>query len=1089
MKIIKQISLVSVLLAGVCFAPAFENLSGTITSSMASETLEAHFANGLCREDLDIFSVFAEEFGRSDCSSETPCESDYDGDGDVDAGELILFATNDNQIRINSVEEDEILVGIREITAGFIGFKSVEKVEFFMNGELLETVTSEPYSAFLNTGAFAPLGHQLEAVAYLTCGQTVSDVKSVFVAVKPPEVVTDEVPFPAISKAGLQWYDIVSIHAFPGGISGQQYVATLDTAWLDVVEIADNTPFWFQYYKSFRDSSGTYIPDKLSHHIVEDPLINDCGGLHGWDWQDWYDYTRFVSFDENGNYYIPSPGTGSLGAQAALPLASNSQPGPETKSVDIRIGGYLEAEVRKPTENQTVPRGDTLRIEAYLKEVNGNIVRYITVQNMKVYHDGKVIVDHVRGTYNLETDDLPVGPNTLRFVLCDVIRCAPNVEVTIMVEPPPQPKPPVTSLSPSGASNFHNSIQVTVSATNDPTEIQYRINGGIWERYNVPITLTYTATIDATAMNKDGWGNTVTGIYTKYQEPIPKSVTTIYPSGRTFRGGIQVTISATNNPTAIEYSLNGGSWQTYSAPLEITETTTVQARATNAGGTGVVVGQTYTKDTSKPPYYGQYFEGLYFDIRSCIAARYKIGGDVDSWHFENHFRAKIGDLVPGYGMALGPNYWNPETTATTYKFKMWLNKKVTLRGETPSTYEAAYWRAVHAGEVTKDGFAIVPTTRTKDENPGEEDFQWIFVLPAGTDVAVSDCWPGASGCKDKVKEGGTVYLYDPPLSVALSDEARNLLNAQQTIAELKEKLAESTSGKLDPFDREDARDALEVLLNHQISQQLIEDALLMVEGGTSLKDINVSQKQIQIIGEYIDEQTQKDATAYQKKIQQALRQLEREAEIERLKQLIKSIEEAAYNYEMQSLTEETDPDIWTRPVQPLEDCSNPSSNCYVWQAGDPLDQLPDDYGQRKQQAVPIYDGPYYRSVSDEEWAAFEEKAISYERQFKATFSLKLGPWDIYYEYKDGLLFNRRGVFVDLVTGEHNFNLRPGFTPPDAGGVNKAIVKHLGVPIGVWATDEKKEIWIELDLGDLFGISADLENEKIYYYDGQPFPRY
>jgi len=188
------------------------------------------------------------------------------------------------------------------------------------------------------------------------------------------------------------------------------------------------------------------------------------------------------------------------------------------------------------------------------------------------------------------------------------------------------------------------------------------------------------------------------------------------------------------------------------------------------------------------------------------------------------------------------------------------------------------------------------------------------------------------------------------------------------------------------------------------------------------------------------------------------------------------------------LTVETDPDIWTKPVQPLEDCSTAASDCYVWQAGDPLDQLPDDYGKRKEQAVPIYDGPYYRSVSDEEWAAFEDKAVSYEKQFKATFSLKIGPWDVYYEYKDGMLFNRRGVFVDLVTGEHNFNLRPGFAPPNPDGVNKAIVKGLDVPVGIWATDYKKDIWIKLKLGDLFGISANLENEKIDYYAGQPFPR-
>ena len=63
-------------------------------------------------------------------------------------------------------------------------------------------------------------------------------------------------------------------------------------------------------------------------------------------------------------------------------------------------------------------------------------------------------------------------------------------------------------------------------------------------------------------------------------------------------------------------------------------------------------------------------------------------------------------------------------------------------------------------------------------------------------------------------------MYDPPLSIALSEDARKLLEAQQKIDELKEKLADSTSGKLDPFDREDARGALEVLFNHQISEQL-----------------------------------------------------------------------------------------------------------------------------------------------------------------------------------------------------------------------------------------------------------------------------
>jgi pimeloyl-ACP methyl ester carboxylesterase len=79
-------------------------------------------------------------------------------------------------------------------------------------------------------------------------------------------------------------------------------------------------------------------------------------------------------------------------------------------------------------------------------------------------------------------------------------------------------------------------------------------------------------------------------------EPVPP-VASINPGADAeFNGSQAVTISATNLPDTIQYSTNGGStWSTYSGPITITETTTIQAKATNEHGTSPVVSVTLTK--------------------------------------------------------------------------------------------------------------------------------------------------------------------------------------------------------------------------------------------------------------------------------------------------------------------------------------------------------------------------------------------------------------------------------------------------------------------------------------------------------------
>jgi len=165
----------------------------------------------------------------------------------------------------------------------------------------------------------------------------------------------------------------------------------------------------------------------------------------------------------------------------------------------------------------------------------------------------------------------------------------------------------------------------------------------------------------------------------------------------------------------------------------------------------------------------QFWDQDYFLHRTCVESRYKTGGGTASWHFENHFHRKIDDLYPGWS-SLGPNYYKKNEIGVTYNFKMWLNDKVVLRPESSTRYEAAYWRTVNAGEVTKDGYAIIPYTDEKQGAYPNPDFQWIFVIPKGKSVQVSQCWPGAVGCTHLVQQGGPTYVYDPPLWTASDAE-------------------------------------------------------------------------------------------------------------------------------------------------------------------------------------------------------------------------------------------------------------------------------------------------------------------------------
>ena len=225
---------------------------------------------------------------------------------------------------------------------------------------------------------------------------------------------------------------------------------------------------------------------------------------------------------------------------------------------------------------------------------------------------------------------------------------------------PPEPveEPPVVTVAPGGG-EFYDSQSVTISATNNPDTIQYKIDDGSWQTYSAAFTITDSCTVVAKATNQYGTSELKTVTFTKSTTPpyeiatgtvtdhylasrIDSSqylalgqkygysanvtlykvegsdtwtdeepgapvgdapVVSISPNGATFETSQTVTISATNSPDTIEYKIGTGSWQTYSSALTFTETTTITVRATNQYGTSSEVTATFTKNSTTPPTY------------------------------------------------------------------------------------------------------------------------------------------------------------------------------------------------------------------------------------------------------------------------------------------------------------------------------------------------------------------------------------------------------------------------------------------------------------------------------------------------------
>lgn len=173
------------------------------------------------------------------------------------------------------------------------------------------------------------------------------------------------------------------------------------------------------------------------------------------------------------------------------------------------------------------------------------------------------------------------------------------------------PQGPTVSASPVGGT-YNSSVQVTLSANPSNATIYYTTDGSTpttsSPKYSGPITISQTTTLNFFAVDSSGHKSAVqTQVYTINN---PGPAITASPAGGTFGGPVNVTLQSNESNTTIYYTTDGStpttSSQVYSAPLRLTQTTTLKYFGVDASGySSPVQSQTYTitaiQVTASPP--------------------------------------------------------------------------------------------------------------------------------------------------------------------------------------------------------------------------------------------------------------------------------------------------------------------------------------------------------------------------------------------------------------------------------------------------------------------------------------------------------
>jgi hypothetical protein len=152
------------------------------------------------------------------------------------------------------------------------------------------------------------------------------------------------------------------------------------------------------------------------------------------------------------------------------------------------------------------------------------------------------------------------------------------------------------------AGTYVESVSVSIATTTSGATIHYTTDGSAPTTastvYGAPITLTKSATIRAIGVASGMSDSAEASASYTLQVAAP----TFSPPGRSFNDSVTVTLTTTTAGASIHYTTDGSTPTTssavYSAPLVLTQTTTVKAMAAASGmANSTVASATYTRQT------------------------------------------------------------------------------------------------------------------------------------------------------------------------------------------------------------------------------------------------------------------------------------------------------------------------------------------------------------------------------------------------------------------------------------------------------------------------------------------------------------
>ncbi|GAB3141265.1 hypothetical protein GCM10027161_28140 [Microbispora hainanensis] len=215
-------------------------------------------------------------------------------------------------------------------------------------------------------------------------------------------------------------------------------------------------------------------------------------------------------------------------------------------------------------------------------------------------------------------------PGTYRYY-CEIPGHAGMVgELVVTSADPTDTTPPQVSASVTGDKNadgdYVGSAAVTISATDDESgveTVEYALDGGAFQAYSAPVpvdqvgehTVRYRAT-DKAGNTSEVQSVTFTVVAPQPEDTTPPEVSASVTGDKNADGdyvdSATVTISATDDESgveSVEYALDGGAFQAYSAPVPVDQVGehTVRYRATDkAGNTSEVQSVTFTVAATPP---------------------------------------------------------------------------------------------------------------------------------------------------------------------------------------------------------------------------------------------------------------------------------------------------------------------------------------------------------------------------------------------------------------------------------------------------------------------------------------------------------